>query len=117
MGQFLLLLHENPTDFADVSPEEMQRILEDYVGWRESLARDGRMVGSNKLADEGGKSLVRDANGLQVADGPYTEAKEVIGGYFLIEADDYEHAAALAGTCPHLTHGRIEIRQVEQVSH
>lgn len=116
MGQFLLLLHETPADFANVSADEIERIIHDYVAWRESLARDDRMLGSNKLVDEGGKLLVRSGDDIQVSDGPYTEAKEVIGGYFLIEADDYDHAVALAGSCPHLAHGRIEVRQIDQTS-
>lgn len=116
MGQFLLLLHERPADLADVSPSETQRIIRDYSAWRDSLIRDQRLVGSNKLCDEGGKQLVKDGQTRRVTDGPYTEAKEVIAGYFLIEADDYDQAVGIARSCPHLDYGRIEVRRVDLIS-
>lgn len=116
MSVFMLLLHDAPTDFADVSPEEMQGIVAEYVAWREGLERDGRLVGSNKLADEGGRELSTVDGELRIVDGPYAEAKEVVGGYFLIEADDYDHAVELSKECPHLAHGRrIELRRVDEL--
>lgn len=50
-----------------------------------------------------------------VTDGPYSESKEVIGGYYTIEADDYEHAVETAKECPHVDFGTIEIRAIEKV--
>ena len=46
-------------------------------------------------------------------DGPFPETKEIIGGYFVIEAVDYDEAVELAKSCPHIDFGRIEIRQVD----
>ena len=57
--------------------------------------------------------VVRKDGGVAVTDGPYVESREVIGGYYLIEADDYETAAKLVEDCPHLDFGSIEIRRVE----
>jgi hypothetical protein len=48
-------------------------------------------------------------------DGPYAEAKEVVGGYFIVEADGYDDAVALCRDCPHLAYGRIEVRQLDRV--
>ena len=113
MGQFLLLLHDLPDDFADASPSEMQSIVQEYFDWRDSLDRDGKLVSSNKLQEDGGKNLTREGGSIRVTDGPYTEAKEVVGGYFLIEAADYDEAVAIARTCPHMTYGhRIEVLAV-----
>lgn len=114
MGQFLLLLHELPDDFADASPSEMQSIVQEYMEWRDSLDQGGKLLSSNKLTDDGGKNLTRDAGTIRVTDGPYTEAKEVVGGYFLIEAADYDEAVSVARTCPHMTYGhRIEVLAVD----
>jgi hypothetical protein len=48
-----------------------------------------------------------------VIDGPYPETKEIIGGYFLIEAASYDEAVEIALSCPHVDLGRIEVREVE----
>lgn len=50
-----------------------------------------------------------------MTDGPYSEAKEVLGGYFVIEADSYEQAVERLQDCPHLDYGTIVIREVEPV--
>ncbi|BDC49972.1 transcription initiation protein [Bryobacterales bacterium F-183] len=113
MPQYLLLLHEEPQVFADKSPAELQAIFERYIAWAGKLAQEGKLVGANKLEDRSGKSL-RQVNGkLTVTDGPYTEGREVIGGYFLIEASSYEDAVSIGSECPHADFGVIEIRQVE----
>jgi hypothetical protein len=53
---------------------------------------------------------------MRVVDGPYSEAKEVLGGYFLVEAADYDAAVELSRDCPHLRYGRrIELRQVDEI--
>lgn len=113
MAKFLLLLNEDPNLNPDWSPQEMQAIVARYRAWRESLG--SRVLGGQKLCDEGGK-LVRAADGeARVLDGPYTEAKEVLGGFFLIEAGDYREAVELSKSCPHLEHGWITVREVDEV--
>ncbi|MCH9649362.1 MAG: YciI family protein [Deltaproteobacteria bacterium] len=116
MSQFILLLHENPSDFSDVSPDEIQAIIGRYSAWREKIAAEGHFVDGHKLADEGGRSLTRTEAQLRVVDGPYSEAKEVLGGLFVIEARDYDHAVEISSGCPHLEYGgRIELREIDQM--
>ncbi len=51
-----------------------------------------------------------------VTDGPYAESKEVVGGFFIIAAKDYEEACKIAQGCPHLKHyGRVEVRQIDKM--
>lgn len=116
MAQFMLLLHESPTDFADLSPQEIQRVIGEYTAWRTQLAEAGQLVGGLKLKDEGGRLLTRNGDGVQVVDGPFVEAKEVVGGYFLIEAADYDEAVEISKSCPHLVYSRsVELRQVDPI--
>lgn len=115
MSQFTLLLHEAATAFAELSPEEIQGIISRYTAWRREKAEEGKIVGGYKLADEGGRHLSRRGGEVRVVDGPYSEAKEIIGGLFIIEAADYEEAVEVCSTCPHLDFGWIELRQVDQV--
>jgi len=110
MSQFLLLLHD-PVDspLLSMSPAEMQEVIERYSAWSAKLAAEGRIAGGNKLTDGSARHLTK----LGVIDGPYPETKEIIGGYFLIEAASYDEAVEIALSCPHLDFGRIEVREIE----
>ena len=117
MAHYMILLQEEPAQAdAEMSPEEIQSIVAKYVAWRENLAGQGRLHGSNKLKDEGGKLMQKAGGTTQVTDGPYSETKEVIAGYFVIEAASYEEAVAMCQTCPHLDYGTITVREVDMVS-
>src|SRR5689334_4013479 len=113
MPQYMLLLHENPAAFADVTPNQMQAIVQKYKAWATKLATEGRLLGSNKLYDGTGRSMKSVDGKVVVTDGPYTEAQEIIGGYFMIAADSYDQAAKLAEGCPHIEYGVVEIREIE----
>jgi hypothetical protein len=117
MAEFMLLLHENPQGFAELSPKEIQNAVGEYSAWREQIAGKGRLTGGNKLRDEGGRWLTSDAGDVRVVDGPFSEAKEVIGGYFMIKAADYDEAVEISRGCPHLCYGgRIELREVDPLN-
>lgn len=116
MSQFALLLHENPADFADVSPSDIQAIIAEYSAWREQLIERELLVDGHKLCDEGGRSLTLSQGSLRVVDGPFAEAKEVLGGLFIIRAKDYSEAVEISRDCPHLKYqGRIELRQIDDI--
>ena len=117
MPQYMLMLHERPADFAEFSPEHIQQVIEEFMAWRAALDSKGNFVASAKLRDEGGKHLTGTNGSFRVTDGPYTEAKEVIGGYFTIAAGDYDEAVELSRGCPMLKYGgRIEVREIEMCS-
>lgn len=116
MAKFILILREDPATFASLSPDEMQAILTGYQAWSDKLAGAGLLAGGEKLGDEGGRRLTARDGTLVVSDGPYAEAKEVIGGFFIIEAEDYPAAEAIAAECPHLRHGVVELRRIDDMS-
>jgi hypothetical protein len=114
MAQFLLLLHSDPTDWLKMPAGDQQKWMRKYMAWGEKAQQGGFLVGSNKLVDDGGK-IVRGQKAL-VTDGPYSETKEVLGGYYMIEAKNYEEAVQRSKDHPHLEHGgTIEVRQIEQL--
>jgi len=116
MPGFILLLHQSPSKFRDLAPEEIQQIIARYKAWREELVHRNQLRGGEKLTNDGGRRLRIQAGQVSVTDGPYSEAAEVLGGYFAIEAADYDEAVAIARTCPHLTGGQwIEVRQIDSV--
>lgn len=112
MSRFMLVLRDDPSRFADISPSEMQAIIERYQAWGKNLG--DRHVGGNKLTDGTGAAVLRGAGpSTVVTDGPYGETKEVVSGFFLIEADSLAHAKELCRDHPGLDFGSIEIRQVD----
>jgi hypothetical protein len=112
----MLLLYDDPGGFEGLSPEEMQRIIEKYRAWSARLSEAGKLVASDKLTDGEGRVLRRKGGEVRVLDGPYSETKEVIGGYFLLHADDFDEAVRLAEDCPHLEFGgTLEVRAVDKM--
>jgi hypothetical protein len=116
MHHYLLLLHERPADSAELSPADIEEIIADYRRWSEDLAARGLLVSGEKLADDGGRHLRLHGDKPLATDGPYAEAHDVIGGLFIVKADDDDAAQQLAATCPHLRGSQwIEIRRIEPV--
>jgi hypothetical protein len=117
MNQYLLLLHETPADYADMSPADMQELIGRYVAWTQEMRTKGHLVAGEKLADDGGRQI-RVAHGKPLAsDGPYAEAKDVVGGLYILKAESDAHAEQLAATCPHLR-GRnwIQLRRIDAMN-
>lgn len=117
MNTYLLLLHEHPADSAAITPAQMQDIIQRHQAWAQQLAQLGLLRGGEKLSDDGGRQLRLQAGRPVASDGPYAEAHDVIGGFYLIAAADDAAAEALARECPHLE-GRqwIELRRIEPTS-
>src|SRR5947208_4467034 len=102
MAQYMLLLHQAPNYNMDLPREKMLEMTKRYMAWAEGLRQKGRLAGGEKLA-AGGVRHIKVKDGKPVAsDGPYAEAKDVIGGYFVIEAKDAAEAETIAKDCPHL---------------
>ena len=113
MPQYLLLLTRSPGHFRDASPEAMQKMFERYSGWMTRMESAGRLVGGQALTEDGGR-VIRVRNGdTAVTDGPYAEAKEIIGGYFVVRAKDYAEAAILAAMLPAAEYGAVVVRQID----
>ena len=115
MPQYMLVLRDNPAQFDALSPDEIQRIIQKYVAWGDSLRARGLLAGSAKLTDGTARVMRRENGRVRTTDGPYAEAKEVLGGYFTIQADSYDQAVERCLDCPHLQFGSIEIREVDKV--
>ena len=97
-----------------VSPEHMKAHMAKWMAWIGKLKAANKYVAGEPLA-LGGK-LVSGINGKSVTDGPYTEGKEIVGGFFIINAKDYEEAVELSKGFPDFEHGgKVQIRQIMQV--
>jgi hypothetical protein len=103
MSQFMLLLYDNPVEWAKVSPEDMQNAIEKYMAW----TRKPFVVDSKRLAADHGRVVRAQGGKPRATDGPYSEAKEVLGGYYTIEAANYDEAIARTMDHPHLEYGGV----------
>ena len=113
MSQFLLLLNYKPAVFGDFSPEQIQATIEEYRAWTSRLIDEKRLLGNNKLADDPGKIIHGEGGDVIVTDGPFSETKEMLGGYYVIEAEDYKAAIEIARTSPHMRFGNIVVREIQ----
>lgn len=110
MNQYLLILRDHESKWDNFSPDELQRVVHGFAEWNRNLAEAERLVSAGKLDRDLGVT-VRKRGGEVVVDGPFSEAKEAIAGYFCIRAEDLESAGEVAQSCPILTYGgSVEVR-------
>lgn len=113
MPKFMVILHNAPSIWRDMPPEEAQQKFTAYQSWMEEIRSSGRYVSGEKLADDGGKHLARQKGRLNITDGPFSEAKEVVGGYFVLRAASYDEAVELLSEAPFLNECQIDVRQTD----
>src|SRR6185437_7561276 len=93
-----------------LSPEELQKVTDNWMAWFKRLTEEGKAVAGNPLEREG--KIVSGKDRI-VSDGPVAESKEAIGGYFLLDVNTIDEAVAIARECPCLPYGiRVEVRPV-----
>ena len=111
-NEFLLLFRGDEW-YNDLSPEELQNAMSKFKNWFDRLSEQGKLKGGQPLVREG--KVVSGKNGRVVADGPFAESKESIGGYFLLAVNSLDEAVAIAKGCPALEYGvSVEVRPVAE---
>ena len=107
MPQYMLLLYDDPTGWTKLSPEEMQKAVEKYMAW----TKKPFTVMSKRLAEDVGRVIRSDKGKPRAVDGPYSETKEILGGFYTIEAANYDEVVQRSLDHPHLEcGGTIEVR-------
>jgi hypothetical protein len=109
MPKFMVILQAPPDTFTQMSPQ----VLETYRTWSNRFRESGKLIPGEKLIEEGGKLLRKERGKVSIVDGPYSEAKELVGGYFTVRAESYDEVVALLQDCPHLGFGSISIRRTD----
>ena len=85
----------------------MQQSLQKYMDWTKNS------VLHRRLGDDPGKVIRSTGGQFRATDGPYSETKEALGGFYTVEAPDYDHAVQIALTHPHLENGgTVEVRHI-----
>ena len=110
MAQFLYLYRGDP-NVRETSPEQAQQTMQKWMTWLKSLGDSGHLKDQGQPLEPTGK-LVKGKS-KTITDGPFAEAKDIIGGFTLIEARDINEAAELAKGCPAFEKdGSVEVRPI-----
>jgi hypothetical protein len=110
MSEFLYIFRGSD---AQQSPEAMQAHMGKWMAWMKDLTAKGNFKAGEPLEKQGKVLRGRDKT---VTDGPYAEAKDLVGGFLLVSAKDLDHAVELSRGCPIFeVNGSVEVRPVMQM--
>lgn len=113
--KFLCLAYEEEQKLNALSQSEWHALREETLAYVEKLQKDGRLLAAHPLKSATTAATLRIREGkLSITDGPYAETKEQIGGFFMIEARDFEEATGIASKWPSARIGSVEVRPVEE---
>lgn len=113
--KFLLLMHMNPTVWDALTEDERNEVMTGHGAFMDTVTKSGEMILTQALADPSQSAVVRVRDGERlVTDGPYLEAKEYLGGYYLVDVENRERALELAAMIPDakIAGLGIEVRQI-----
>jgi hypothetical protein len=113
--RFMMLMYPGPAAEAGVMPDA--KLVSAMMKYNEELTKAGVLLALDGLQPSSKGARVRFGGGkARVSDGPFTEAKELIGGYWLIQAKSREEAIEWASRCPAPDGDMIEVRQVFEMT-
>jgi len=113
MEKFMYLFRGGMTAQSGHSPEAMQAHMQKWIGWMKGLGEKGIIVSGEPLAPSG-KQLTGARK--TITDGPFIEAKEMVGGFLIVSARNIDEAVETAKGCPILeVDGNVEVRPVQQM--
>ena len=111
--RYLCLIYWNEDEFDALPPAKMSALNAAHLALNEGLRRSGQLIEAEALAAPRESACVRVRKGkVSITDGPFTEAKEVVAGFYLLEARDMEEAVRIASTLPSAEHSTMEVRPI-----
>ena len=113
MTEFMMIFRNEYNPSFKPSPEQMQASIKQWQDWIGGIAAQGNFLSTNRLGFEGRTLKPNNV----IADGPYAEVKEIVGGYILVKATNIDEAMKLAEGCPILNiGGHVEVRNVLKIN-
>jgi hypothetical protein len=111
--RYLLMICTDEKVTEELSTEELSAATAEYAAFGEEMARRGVLLGGERLRRTADATTVRVRDGeVLVADGPFAETKEQVGGFFLVECADLDEAIEVASKIPGARLGTIEVRPI-----
>ncbi|HYF42632.1 MAG TPA: YciI family protein [Ramlibacter sp.] len=107
---YMLLIHEEVGQRETRTPAEGEAVYQRMVDWAAKLKSEGRLLSGESLKSLREATRVRTGARPLVLDGPFAEAKEMVGGFFLLNCDTKQEAIKLAQTCPAAEWATVEVR-------
>ncbi|MFD7024013.1 YciI family protein [Promicromonospora sukumoe] len=99
--KYLILMQINPTVLEQLTPEQSKQVQDGHEAFMAHLKERGEFVGTQALADPSQSKVVRSVAGTpQTSDGPFAEAKEFLGGFYLVDVEDEARVLELARMIP-----------------
>jgi len=109
MAEYAILIYEAESGYAEGGPEVWQQVGEAHSRFAAQVGeKGGKILGGQALQPTGTATSLR---GDLMTDGPFAETKEALGGFYLIEARDLDHAIEIARLCP-ARFGGVEVRPI-----
>jgi len=109
--EYMLMLYFNEQGWPTLTKAEQEAGMAAHDAYKDSLEQAGILRGANALQPSSRAATLRLADGkARVVDGPFAEAKEQIGGYYIIDVADRDAALGWAARCPTAAYGAIEVR-------
>ena len=114
MKEYLFLFRGGDGATLQQSPEKWQAHMQKWMQWMGSLQEKGQLIGAQPLG-KNGKQIT--GNKKTITDGPFMEGKEMVGGYLMCRADNYDEAIEIAKDCPILEFddGKVEVREIQEL--
>ncbi len=114
MSKFMFLFRGGQPHMLNLSPEQVQAHMAKWGAYMGALSAQGKLHGGSPLKPEG---TVLSKMGGVLTDGPFTEGKEIVGGYLMIEAADLDEALEISKGCPILDFdgNTIEVREIAEI--
>src|SRR5687767_267853 len=113
--KFLGMAYEEERTLDELSEREWLELRQETLDYVEALRQSGRLIDTQALQSTTTASTVRVRDGkLTVTDGPFAETKEVLGGFFIVEARDISEAIEIAAKWPSARFGSVEVRPLEE---
>jgi hypothetical protein len=113
--KYLCLAYEEERKLNELTASEWEALRRETLEYVESLRASGHLLDARPLRSASTAATIRVRDGrLAVTDGPFAEAKEQLGGYFLLEAGDLQEAIGMAARWPSARLGSIEVRPVDE---
>jgi hypothetical protein len=111
--EFILMAYVKETGWDSLTPEQQKQGMAAYTAYTKSLADSGVLKANRRLGFSAGASTLRAKDGkTQVLDGPYSDSKEQLGGFYIIDVKDRAEAMRWAEKCPAVGHGILEVREL-----
>lgn len=111
--QYMLLIYDDPAVWGAMPEDERNGYYGEYMAFTQALRESGKLVAGDQLQPTTTATSVRVRSGKTLTtDGPFAETKEVLGGYYLINADSLDEALEWGAKIPSSRVGTIEVRPI-----